>query len=160
MRISLLCVLSTIIFQSCFAQEIRNSNKPEMMYADSSRRGKPWSKNPHVIRFGGRYLMYTSVLPVEGSKSREIEITESQDLIHWKNVGMIRIEEAYEQNGISAPGVLVMRFLTMAYLISNGIQRIRYLVPMERGTAEGPLIQKYSFLKIAISYIMLRVILI
>jgi predicted GH43/DUF377 family glycosyl hydrolase len=91
-----------------FGQGIRNSNKPEMMYADSSRRGKPWSKNPHVIRFNGRYLMYTSVLPVEGSNSREIEITESQDLIHWKNVGMMRIEEAYEKNGISAPGVLVI----------------------------------------------------
>jgi predicted GH43/DUF377 family glycosyl hydrolase len=91
-----------------FGQGIRNRNKPEMLYADSSRRGKPWSKNPHVIRFDGRYLMYTSVLPVEGSKAREIEITESQDLIHWKNVGMMRIEEAYEKNGISAPGVLVI----------------------------------------------------
>jgi predicted GH43/DUF377 family glycosyl hydrolase len=91
-----------------FGQGIRNGNKPEMMYADSSRRGKPWSKNPHVIRFDGRYLMYTSVLPVKGSKAREIEITESQDLIHWKNVGMMRIEEAYEKNGISAPGVLVI----------------------------------------------------
>jgi len=79
-----------------------------MMYADSSRRGKPWSKNPHVIRFDGRYLMYTSVLPVKGSNSREIEITESQDLIHWKNVGLISIEEEYEKNGISAPGVLVI----------------------------------------------------
>ncbi len=48
-----------------------------MMYADSSRRGKPLSKNPHIIRFDGRYLMYTSVLPVKGSNSREIEITES-----------------------------------------------------------------------------------
>jgi predicted GH43/DUF377 family glycosyl hydrolase len=91
-----------------FGQGIRNSKNPEMTYADSSRRGKPWSKNPHVIRFDGRYLMYTSVLPVEGSKAREIEITESQDLIHWKNVGMMRIEEAYEKNGISAPGVLVI----------------------------------------------------
>jgi predicted GH43/DUF377 family glycosyl hydrolase len=107
-KILLLCVLSIIVFQTSFGQEIRQRNKPEMMYADSSRRGKPWSKNPHVIRFDGRYLMYTSVLPVKGSNSREIEITESQDLIHWKNVGLISIEEEYEKNGISAPGVLVI----------------------------------------------------
>ena len=107
-KILLLGVLSIIVFQTSFCQEIRKRNKPEMMYADSSRRGKSWSKNPHVIRFDGRYLMYTSVLPVEGSNSREIEITESQDLIHWKNVGLISIEESYEKNGISAPGVLVI----------------------------------------------------
>ena len=108
MRVFLLCVLSIIVFQASFGQEIRNSKNPEMMYADSTRRSKPWSKNPHVIRFDGRYLMYTSVLPVEGSKAREIEITESQDLIHWQNVGMLGIEETYEENGISAPGVLVI----------------------------------------------------
>ena len=108
MRVFLLCVLSIIVFQASFGQEIRNSKNPEMMYADSTRRSKPWSKNPHVIRFDGRYLMYTSVLPVEGSKAREIEITESQDLIHWQNVGMLSIEETYEENGISAPGVLVI----------------------------------------------------
>ena len=59
-----------------------------MMYADTTRRGKPWSKNPFVLRFGGRYLMYSSILPVPGSEAREIEITESHDLIHWKNVGV------------------------------------------------------------------------
>jgi predicted GH43/DUF377 family glycosyl hydrolase len=84
------------------------AQKTGMMYADSTRRGIPYSKNPHVIYFGGRYLMYSSLLPIRGSDSREIEITESNDLIHWKNVGMMRITEAYEKNGISAPGVLVI----------------------------------------------------
>lgn len=80
----------------------------QMMYADSSRHGIPFSKNPHVIRFEGRYLMYSSVLPVKGSEAREIEITASKDLVHWKNVGFLRIQEEYEKNGISAPGVLVI----------------------------------------------------
>lgn len=97
---------------SCFllfllAQQLHAQN-PEMMYADSSRRGIPYSKNPHVIHFGGRYLMYSSVLPVLGSNAREIEITESRDLKHWKNVGFMLIQEEYEKNGISAPGVLVI----------------------------------------------------
>lgn len=101
-------LISLFFIQISFAQEITNISTPQMMYADSTRRGKPWSKNPHVIRFNERYLMYSSVLPIKGSKSREIEITESQDLIHWKNVGMISVEETYEKNGISAPGVLVI----------------------------------------------------
>ena len=79
----------------------------KMMYADTTRRGKPWSKNPFVLKFGGRYLMYSSILPVPGSEAREIEITESHDLIHWKNVGVIRVQEAYETNGISAPCALI-----------------------------------------------------
>ncbi|MEI8288688.1 MAG: glycoside hydrolase N-terminal domain-containing protein [Verrucomicrobiota bacterium] len=79
----------------------------KMMYADTTRRGKPWSKNPFVLKFGGRYLMYSSILPVPGSEAREIEITESRDLIHWKNVGMIRVQEPYEKNGISAPCALI-----------------------------------------------------
>ena len=81
----------------------------KMMYADSSRTGKPFSKNPYVIQFKGRYLMYSSVLPVKGSQSREIEITESFDLIHWKNVGFLTIQEPYEKNGISAPCALVIK---------------------------------------------------
>ena len=35
---------------------------------------------------------------VKGSDAREIEVTESHDLIHWKNVGLIRVQEAYEKN--------------------------------------------------------------
>jgi beta-1,2-mannobiose phosphorylase / 1,2-beta-oligomannan phosphorylase len=81
--------------------------KARMMYADTTRRGKPWSKNPFVLRFGGRYLMYSSILPVPGSETREIEITESRDLIQWQNVGVIRVQEPYEKNGISAPCALV-----------------------------------------------------
>ena len=84
-----------------------SSARNNMMYADTTRRGKPWSKNPFVLRFGGRYLMYSSILPVRGSEAREIEITESHDLVHWKNVGVIRVQEPYEKNGISAPCALV-----------------------------------------------------
>lgn len=92
-----------------FPRQVRQASAgtDKMMYADTSRRGKPWSKNPFVLRFGGRYLMYSSILPVPGSEAREIEITESQDLIHWKNVGVIRVQEPYEKNGISAPCAII-----------------------------------------------------
>lgn len=91
-----------------FSRTIRPAAAPaRMMYADTTRRGKPWSKNPFVLRFGGRYLMYSSILPVLGSEAREIEITESRDLIHWKNVGYIHVQAPYEKNGISAPCALI-----------------------------------------------------
>ncbi len=103
-----------LLFQVVFifiASSQNNSQtiQQKMMYADSSRRGKPFSKNPYVIRLNERYLMYSSVLPVKGSDAREIEITESKDLINWKNVGYLNIKEDYEKNGISAPCVLVIK---------------------------------------------------
>ncbi len=92
-----------------FSHVVVNGQASKMMYADTTRTGKPFSKNPHVIRYKGRFLMYSSVLPQKGKNAREIEITESSDLIHWKNVGYIYATESYEKNGISAPCVLVIK---------------------------------------------------
>lgn len=30
----------------------------KMMFGDTSHRGVPYSKDPHVVKFEGRYLMY------------------------------------------------------------------------------------------------------
>jgi hypothetical protein len=110
-HLKLFVVLSIAIlfFNNEISMGQSKGKPPKMMYADSSRTGKPFSKNPFVIQFKGRYLMYSSVLPVKGSQSREIEITESFDLIHWKNVGFLNIQEPYEKNGISAPCALVIK---------------------------------------------------
>jgi hypothetical protein len=80
-RIQSFLVLSIaiLIFDNEISVGQSQVKAPKMMYADSSRTGEPFSKNPYVIRFKGRYLMYSSVLPVKGSQSREIEITESFD---------------------------------------------------------------------------------
>ena len=40
------------------AQMKEGMTKPEMMFGDVSRTGSPFSKDPHVIYFRGRYLMY------------------------------------------------------------------------------------------------------
>ena len=86
MILKLKLILTLLVFLAALSgisgQEGGTLVKPAMMYADSTRRGFPYSKNPHVIKFGGRYLMYSSVLPEKGSDAREIEITESTDLIH------------------------------------------------------------------------------
>jgi predicted GH43/DUF377 family glycosyl hydrolase len=104
----LICLMIITSF-STFSQRFSIDLNSKMMYADSTRRAKPFSKNPYVIRFKNRYLMYSSVLPVIGSEAREIEITESYDLKHWRNVGFLNIQEPYERNGISAPCALVIK---------------------------------------------------
>jgi predicted GH43/DUF377 family glycosyl hydrolase len=102
-------LLLIVAFLAVYGQNSTQSTHQKMMYADSTRRGKPFSKNPFVIHLGGRYLMYSSILPIKGSDSREIEITESKDLINWRNVGYLNIQEEYEKKGISAPCVLVIK---------------------------------------------------
>lgn len=97
----LILVLFTISSKVSIAQ------KETMMYADSIRRGVPYSKDPHVIRFGGSYLMYSSLPGKTGSNVWEIGIAESNDLIHWRNSGIIQVQEPYEKNGICAPCALV-----------------------------------------------------
>ena len=40
-----------------------------MMYADTSRIGVPYAKDPHVVYFDGRYLMYYSIPPRQGDSA-------------------------------------------------------------------------------------------
>lgn len=90
---------------SCYAQT------GQMMFGDTSRVGLPFSKDPHVIKFKGRYLMYYSIPPQKDTKSSgwNIGIAESANLTDWKKVGeIVPAENAiYEQQGLCAPGALV-----------------------------------------------------
>ena len=76
-----------------------------MMYADSSRTGTPFSKDPHVICFDGRYLMYFSIPPRLDEKGAgwNIGIAESHDLVQWHKVGELTPSEEYEKKGLCAP---------------------------------------------------------
>lgn len=86
--------------------------QPEMYYGDTSRSGKPFSKDPHVIRFEGRYLMYTSAPPSDGGddgmQGWEIGIAESTDLINWEKIGSVPPSGKVEAKGICAPCALVV----------------------------------------------------
>jgi predicted GH43/DUF377 family glycosyl hydrolase len=77
-----------------------------MKWADSGQQDKPFSKDPTVIRFKGRYLMYFS-LP-SNSKERKpydwtMGIAESDDLIHWKRIHQIIPEQECDKKGAAAP---------------------------------------------------------
>ena len=58
---------------------------PQMMYGDTTRIGLPHCKDPHVVNFKGRYLMYYSLPPYKDNPQSgwNIGIAESKDLINW-----------------------------------------------------------------------------
>jgi len=80
----------------------------KMKYGDTDRLGRPFSKDPHVIKHGGRYLMYFSICPYakdrvpKGLKKNGwgIGIAESRDLVNWKKAGEITPVQECEANGL------------------------------------------------------------
>lgn len=82
------------------------AQRPAMYYSDSGVVGKPFAKDPKVVYFKGRYLMYYSI-PGTGMQNWYIGIAESTDLTHWKKRGDIKPGAEYEKNGLCAPGALV-----------------------------------------------------
>ncbi|MGC9352825.1 MAG: family 43 glycosylhydrolase [Mariniphaga sp.] len=84
----------------------------QMMFGDTSRKGVPFSKDPHVIKFENRYLMYFSIPPFTDKsnpvKGWNIGIAESSDLINWQKIGEINPEGDYESKGLCAPCALVI----------------------------------------------------
>ena len=85
---------------------------PVMLYADASRLGRPFSKDPTVVRFGDRCLMYFSLPPGEGKAGAPatwgIGIAESRDLTHWNKIGELLPGAPVETKGLCAPGAIVL----------------------------------------------------
>lgn len=79
---------------------------PAMRWADSSRIGRPYAKDPSVIHFGGRYLLYYS-MPTKAEGNRLLDwavgVAESRNRIDWKKVAEILPEQAPERKGLAAP---------------------------------------------------------
>lgn len=80
-----------------------SANPPAMYYADSDH-GAPFAKDPDVVRFKGRYLMYYTV---RYPKRIGIGIAESGDLVEWRKIGEIDPAAAYEAKGLGAPAAIV-----------------------------------------------------
>ncbi len=81
-----------------------------MMYGDTSRRGVPFSKDPHVVEFDGHYLMYYSIPPGStdkgGMEGWGIGIARSDNLRDWHRIGEIVPAASYEAKGLCAPGAI------------------------------------------------------
>ena len=109
-----LAILSVIDVFVAYAQPLTKVNPPKMMFGDTTRIGVPFSKDPHVIRFKGRYMMYYSV-PGFTDKTGVVHgwgigIAESKDLMNWKRIGEVNVDPSatYEAKGIAAPCALVV----------------------------------------------------
>ena len=88
---------------------------PLMHWADASRLGRPFAKDPSVVKFGGRYLMYFSLppfdvklAPTDAPKGWSIGIAASRDLVQWEKIGVLLPEQECDTNGLCAPGAVVL----------------------------------------------------
>jgi predicted GH43/DUF377 family glycosyl hydrolase len=93
---------------------VNHAQQPAMLFGDTTRLGRPFAKDPHVILFGGRYLMYYSVPGFTGKDGIVhgwgIAIAESKDLVQWLRIGEVNTdpEATYESKGFAAPCALVV----------------------------------------------------
>ena len=65
-----------------------------------------FAKDPAVVYFGGRYLMYYSVKHDDGRFG--VGIASSADLDTWQPCGEVPLTQDCEKNGIAAPGAIVL----------------------------------------------------
>jgi predicted GH43/DUF377 family glycosyl hydrolase len=100
---------------------------PMMKWADSSRLGRPLSKDPNIIEFGGRYLMYFSLppfdpklAPANAPAGWSVGIAESRDLLNWKKVGELWPEQECEMKGLCTPSAIVLEGRVHLFYASYG----------------------------------------
>ncbi|PWV56381.1 family 43 glycosylhydrolase [Chitinophaga sp. S165] len=100
----LMMVISTMFLLpgGLLAQE-----KPRMYFTDTSS-GRPIAKDPKIVQFKNKYWMYYSI-PGKDGAGWHIGIAQSNNLMDWQKVGDLNGEEAYEKNGLCAPGALVRK---------------------------------------------------
>jgi hypothetical protein len=89
-------ILAASMIKPAFAQDA-------MLWADTSR-GRPFSKDPSVIYFNGRYLMYFSIPPKSGDDRWGQAVATSTDLVNWKTVSELPLFET----GICAGDAIVL----------------------------------------------------
>ncbi|WP_344975733.1 family 43 glycosylhydrolase [Compostibacter hankyongensis] len=103
-----------LIFLALMFFGVAAAQTPRMMYGDATgASGMPFSKDPYVVNFKGRYLMYYSMWKLKDSndphsgKFLAIGIAQSSNLNDWKKVGEMLPEGPYEKKGLGAPGALI-----------------------------------------------------
>jgi hypothetical protein len=81
-----------------------------MHFADTAS-GRPFSKDPAVVRFRDRYWLYYSLPPYEGKATLgwSIGVATSKNLVHWTKAGELPSEGEVERKGFCAPGAIVLR---------------------------------------------------
>ena len=119
MQARTLLALSTVLLSKMVSAQAPRSlpATPAVYYSDSSRTGKPFVKDPSVVKFHGTFFMYYTLPPRPGAKTEKnsegsgwgIGIATSKDLLHWAKASEIAPLQPIEQDGIVAPGARVIR---------------------------------------------------
>jgi predicted GH43/DUF377 family glycosyl hydrolase len=80
-----------------------------MYYADEVG-GRPFSKDPAVVRFEGKYWLYYSVPPYRDKPTAgwSIGVATSDNLVDWTKAGELRNSGPAEAKGFTAPGAIVL----------------------------------------------------
>jgi len=103
--------IPSLIFLILLTLTSRAQQKPKMYFTDTASSGIQVAKDPVVVNFKGRYLMYFSKRVFadanDGMQGWNIGIAESKDLYNWKKIAEINPQASYEQKGLCAPGALV-----------------------------------------------------
>jgi beta-1,2-mannobiose phosphorylase / 1,2-beta-oligomannan phosphorylase len=105
----LVVLMLTCLATVALAAEVTDT--PKMYWADSTRMGRPFAKDPSVIKFGGRYLMYFSLPPTTNKNTPPgwaVGIAESRNLVEWRRVGELLPEQDCDKKGLAAPGAIVL----------------------------------------------------
>ena len=146
-----------------------------MLYTDNSR-GRNGAKDPAVVKFHEKYLLYYSIMPPLGDAGQgwDIGIAESTDLENWTKIGELGRVGKTEEKGICAPGALIyggrvhlfyqtygqfekdsiaMHGLWMVYILS-GMLRILLCRHRETGTIKEQLMRMLQFFKSNYFYIL------
>jgi beta-1,2-mannobiose phosphorylase / 1,2-beta-oligomannan phosphorylase len=93
-----------------------------MMFADTSR-GRPFAKDPAVVRFKNRYLMYYSIPPGKNIEGWRIGIAAGGDLVTWSKQGELTVAGEIERNGFCAPGAVVLKGRVHLFYQTYGNQK-------------------------------------
>src|SRR6185312_15171529 len=114
--VSVLLLVAAGLQGSAQATSPTRTPAPRVLFSDTSRLGRPFAKDPSVVKFKGRFLMYYSLPPAPATARGSsfegagwgIGIAASPDLIHWTKIGELPPSGGKERNGIAAPGARVV----------------------------------------------------
>jgi predicted GH43/DUF377 family glycosyl hydrolase len=97
-----------LVLLLCFGMQL--SAQEMMKYGDTDRIGRPFAKDPCVVKYKGTYWMYYSIpASSDGHLGWGIGIARSNDLSHWTKAGELNPSATIpvEKKGICAPCAIV-----------------------------------------------------
>jgi beta-1,2-mannobiose phosphorylase / 1,2-beta-oligomannan phosphorylase len=105
--LTILCALLLVLPPPCAPGSMRpGAVAGPAPWGDTSRLGRPFSKDPSVVRFHGRYLLYYSMPPFGDGRANDgwaVGIAASPNLVDWRKVGEVLPVGTYDRKGIAAP---------------------------------------------------------